>query len=62
MKKQEIINTMRRVITALNTVPVMPGKENYLNQGGAIAMLESACEQIEAFLTDKQGEDAPDEG
>ena len=61
MSKQEIINNIRRTIAALNTVPVMPGRDNYLNQGGAIAMLEGTCDQIEQFLMDKPNDDANDD-
>ena len=48
--KTEILNALSNIIRALNTVQVMPGKDNYLNQGGAIAMLEDIYQKIQAGL------------
>lgn len=51
--KSEIIEVMGNIVAALNKVQVMPGKENWLNQGGAIAMLEDISHQIDMQLMDK---------
>lgn len=51
--KSEILNVMGNIIAALNKVQIMPGKENWLNQGGSIAMLEDICQQINTQLEDK---------
>ncbi len=51
--KNEILGTLAKIINALNNVSVQPGKENYLNQGGAIAMLENVYVQISESLVDR---------
>lgn len=56
--KSEILNVMNNIIGALNNVQIMPGKDNWLNQGGSIAMLEDLMHQIDSQLVDKpSGED-----
>jgi len=52
--KNEILQNLGNVIGALNNVQVTPGKENYLNQGGAIAMLEGIYDKIMNCLIDKE--------
>lgn len=52
--KSEILSIMGNIIVALNKVQIMPGKENWLNQGGAIAMMEDVYHRIETQLEDKQ--------
>ena len=54
--KSEILKVMGNLIVALNKVQIMPGKENWLNQGGAIAMLEDIYHQIDTQLVDKPDE------
>lgn len=51
--KQEILNILAGVVNALNKVQIAPGKENWLNQGGAIAMLEDVYQRIDSQLEEK---------
>lgn len=55
--KQEILNILAGVINALNKVQIAPGKENWLNQGGAIAMLEDVYQRIGEQLEDRPDKD-----
>ena len=59
--KSEILQNLGNVIGALNNVQVVPGKENYLNQGGAIAMLEGIYDKIANNLVDKEEQKAETE-
>ena len=54
--KSEILTVLGNVIVALNKVQILPGKENWLNQGGAIAMMEDLYHQIDSDLVDKPSE------
>lgn len=51
--KSEILSVLGNIIVVLNKVQIMPGKENWLNQGGAIAMMEDLYHQIDTDLVDK---------
>ena len=58
MKKKEIMSGLSNIIRALNNVQIMPGKDNWLNQGGSIAMLEELYHKIDEHLTDKSEDTA----
>ena len=61
MKKKEIMSGLSNIIRALNNVQIMPGKDNWLNQGGSIAMLEDLLNQINTMLMDKPPEPIEDQ-
>ena len=61
MKKKEIMSSLSNIIRALNNVQIMPGKDNWLNQGGSIAMLEDLLNQINTMLMDKPPEPIEDQ-
>ena len=60
--KSEILNVMNNIIGALNNVQIMPGKDNWLNQGGSIAMLEDLVHQIDSLLVDKPSDEDKETG
>lgn len=60
--KSEILNVMNNIIGALNNVQIMPGKDNWLNQGGSIAMLEDLMHQIDSQLVDKPSDEDKETG
>ena len=60
--KSEIINVLSNIIGALNSVQIMPGKDNWLNQGGSIAMLEDIRHQIDELLVDKPSDEDKETG
>lgn len=60
--KSEILNVMNNIIGALNNVQIMPGKDNWLNQGGSIAMLEDLMHQIDSLLVDKPSDEDKETG
>ena len=53
---------MNNIIGALNNVQIMPGKDNWLNQGGSIAMLEDLMHQIDSQLVDKPSDEDKETG
>ena len=60
--KSEVLNVMNNIIRALNNVQIMPGKDNWLNQGGSIAMLEDLMHQIDSQLVDKPSDEDKETG